>query len=140
MLLFGLTEEQLAASDVAGLTSAVAAAGIGLYAEAGAASLGDEVGAETRAILPDRLEIVPVYTDTTGSTSLWVVITKEAVPGLVTLEGGVGLGGRTTGSVGRVKVRFLRNLFLQGSWVRDDSATTDFGNFSLDLKFELNLD
>jgi hypothetical protein len=140
LLLFGLTEEQLAASNVAGLTSAALAAGLGLYAEAGAASLGDQVGAETRALLPDRLEIVPVYTDTTGSTSLWVVITKEAVPGLVTLEGGVGLGGRTTGSVGRIKVRFLRDLFLEGSWVRNDAATTDFGNFSLDLKFELNLD
>lgn len=140
LLLFGLTEEQLASSNVAGLGSAVAAAAGGLVAEASAASLGDEVGADTRAILPDRLEIVPVYTDTTGSTSLWVVITKEAVPGRVTLEGGVGLGGRTTGSVGRVKVRFLRNLFLEGSWVRDDSATTDLGNFSLDLKLELNLD
>jgi len=140
LLLFGLTEEQLAASNVAGLGSAVAAAAGGLVAEASAASLGDEVGAETRAILPDRLEIVPVYTDTTGSTSLWVVITKDAVPGRVTLEGGVGLGGRTTGSVGRVKVRFLRNLYLEGSWVRDDSATTDLGNFSLDLKLELNVD
>ena len=140
LLLFGLTEEQLAQSNVAGLTSAALAAGLGLYAEAGAASLGDQVGAQTRAILPDRLEIVPVYTDTTGSTSLWVVITKEAVPGLVTLEGGVGLGGRTTGSVGRIKVRFLRNLFLEGSWVRNDAATTDLGNFSLDLKIELNLD
>jgi len=140
LLLFGLTEEQLAASNVAGLGSAVAAAAGGLVAEASAASLGDEVGAETRAILPDRLEIVPVYTDTTGSTSLWVVITKDAVPGRVTLEGGVGLGGRTTGSVGRVKVRFLRNMFLEGSWVRDDNATTDLGNFSLDLKLELNLD
>ena len=52
----------------------------------------------------------------------------------------VGLGGRTTGSVGRVKVRFLRDLYLEGSWVRDDAATTDFGNFSLDLKLELNFD
>ena len=95
------------------------------------------------ALIPDRIEIVPVYTDTTGATTVWTVATKEVVPGLLTLEGGFGLGtGRnmTVPTVLRAQVGFRRNIYLEGSWIRDDESSKPYGNFGVDLKFELDLD
>jgi hypothetical protein len=84
-----------------------------------------------------------VYTETTGATTVWAVATKEVIPDLLTLEGGVGLF--TTGqlqvpTVARAQLRFRREVYLEGSWLRDDGASTSLGNFGLDLKFELNID
>ncbi|HCP47101.1 MAG TPA: hypothetical protein DIU15_13730 [Deltaproteobacteria bacterium] len=142
LLLFGLTQEQLAEADLAGVLAAAGGAGLGTLGETAATSFRATMSGAGQKTLPDRLEIVPVYTETTGATTVWAVLTKEVVPGLLTLEGGVGYtaGGRTVDSVGRLQLRFLRNLYLEASWLRDDQATQDYGNFGLDMKFELDLD
>ena len=142
LLLFGLTQEQLAEADLAGVLAAAGGAGLGTLGETAATSFRASMSGAGQKTLPDRLEIVPVYTETTGATTVWAVLTKEVVPGLLTLEGGIGYtaGGRTVDSVGRLQLRFLRNLYLEASWLRDDQATQDYGNFGLDMKFELDLD
>ena len=38
------------------------------------------------------------------------------------------------------KVGFQRNVYLEGSWIRDDTASQTMGNFGLDLKFEVDLE
>ncbi len=146
LLLFGLTQEQLADADVAELLAAGGGAGFGTYTETAATSFGQSVGGSSRVadiLVPDRVEIAPVYTDTTGATTVWAVATKEVVPDLLTLEGGVGVF--TTGelqlpTVARAQLKFQRNLYLEGSWLRDDAASTAFGNFGLDLKFEVDVE
>ena len=146
LLLFGLTQEQLADADVAELLAAGGGAGFGTYTETAATSLGQSVGGSSRVadiLVPDRVEIAPVYTDTTGATTVWAIATKEIVPDLLTLEGGVGVF--TTGelllpTVARAQLKFQRNLYLEGSWLRDDAASTDLGNFGLDLKFEVDVE
>lgn len=145
LLLFGLTQDQLADADVAELLAASAGTAAGAYGETAATSFGQNVRDNQVAdlLLPDRVEIVPVYTETTGATTVWAVATKEVVPDLLTLEGGVGLF--TTGqlqvpTVARAQLRFRREVYLEGSWLRDDAASTSLGNFGLDLKFEIDLD
>jgi len=144
LLLFGLTQEQLAEAELGDVVLAAGGAGLGTLGESTATSLGQSaVGTEASALIPDRIEIVPVYTDTTGATTVWTVATKEVVPGLLTLEGGFGVGtGRnmTVPTVLRAKVGFQRNVYLEGSWLRDDASSRDYGNFGLDLKFEVDLD
>jgi len=144
LLLFGLTQEQLAEAELGDVVLAAGGAGLGTLGESTATSLGQSVaGSEVGALIPDRIEIVPVYTDTTGATTVWTVATKEVVPGLLTLEGGFGLGtGRnmTVPTVLRAQVGFRRNIYLEGSWIRDDAASKPYGNFGVDLKFELDLD
>ena len=85
---------------------------------------------------------MPVYSETTGTTTLWAFLSKEVVRDLLTLEGGVGYsaGATTVDTVGRVRLRFLRNLYLEASWLRDERATAEYGNFGLDVKLELDLD
>ncbi|MCP4869310.1 MAG: hypothetical protein GY898_11390 [Proteobacteria bacterium] len=145
LLLFGLTQDQLADADVAELLAASAGTAAGAYGETAATSFGQNVRDNQVAdlLLPDRVEIVPIYTETTGATTVWAVATKEIVPDLLTLEGGVGLF--TTGqlqvpTVARAQLRFRREVYLEGSWLRDDAASTSLGNFGLDLKFEIDLD
>jgi hypothetical protein len=46
----------------------------------------------------------------------------------------------TVPTVLRAKVGFQRNVYLEGSWVRDDASSRAYGNFGIDLKFEVNLD
>jgi hypothetical protein len=144
LLLFGLTQEQLAEAELGDVVLAAGGAGLGTLGESTATSLGQSVaGSEVDALIPDRIEIVPVYTDTTGATTVWTVATKEVVPGLLTLEGGFGLGtGRnmTVPTVLRAQVGFRRNIYLEGSWIRDDASSKPYGNFGVDLKFELDLD
>jgi len=145
LLLFGLTGEQLADADIAELLAAAGGTGLGTYGETAATSFGQNVRDNQVAdiLLPDRVEIVPVYTETTGATTVWAVATKEVVPDLLTLEGGVGFA--TTGqlqlpTVVRAQLKFRREVYLEGSWLRDDEASTSLGNFGLDLKFQIDLD
>lgn len=143
LLLFGLTEEQLAQADLGDFVKSAASVGIGTYATSVAvATTEDDAGAiAARLLRPDRVEVLPVYTDTTGTTSLWAVLTKEVVPDLVVLEGGIGLfGTRTTrvNWVSRARIHFLKNVVLEGSWIRDDLSTQDYGNFALDMKLEFD--
>jgi hypothetical protein len=144
LLLFGLTQEQLAEAELGDVVLAGAGAGLGTLGESTATSLGQSIaGTEADALIPDRIEIVPVYTDTTGATTVWTVATKEVVPGLLTLEGGFGVGtGRnmTVPTVLRAQVGFRRNVYLEGSWLRDDASSRPYGNFGIDLKFEVDLD
>lgn len=144
LLLFGLTQEQLAEAELGDVVLAAGGAGLGTLGESTATSLGQTVaGTDVSALIPDRIEIVPVYTDTTGATTVWTVATKEVVPGLLTLEGGFGVGtGRnmTVPTVLRAKVGFQRNVYLEGSWLRDDASSRAYGNFGLDLKFEVDID
>lgn len=140
LLLFGLTAAQIEESNLGQLAGTAASAAFGALTENVATSLGQTVGTEA---LPDRFEIVPVYTDSTGATTLWAVATKEVLPQLLTLEGGVGVGGVRSSffsSAFRAKLRFNQNFFLEASWVRDDNASSDIGNFGLDLKVELDAD
>ena len=144
LLLFGLTQEQLAEAELGDVVLAGAGAGLGTLGESTATSLGQSVqGRDVDALIPDRIEIVPVYTDTTGATTVWTVATKEVVPGVLTLEGGFGLGtGRNMSvpTVLRAQVGFRRNVYLEGSWLRDDEASRPYGNFGLDLKFEVDFE
>ncbi len=144
LLLFGLTQDQLADADLGELLAASAGTAVGAYGETAATSFGQSVrDSRVADFFPDRVEIVPIYTETTGATTVWAVATKEVVPDLLTLEGGVGLF--TTGqlqvpTVARAQLRFRREVYLEGSWVRDDAASTSLGNFGLDLKFEVDVD
>ncbi|MBJ94684.1 MAG: hypothetical protein CMP23_09470 [Rickettsiales bacterium] len=142
ILLFGLTGEQLARANVGEVLAAAGGAGLGTLGETAATSVRASVDGGSRSGLPDRLEIVPVYSETTGSTTLWALVSKEVVPDLLTLEGGLGYaaGARAVDSVGRVQLRFLRNFYLEASWLRDSRASTDYGNFGLDVKLELDVD
>lgn len=139
LLLFDLTQEQLAEADLTQLAAAATSTALGTLVEGAATSLGQSVD---RTALPDSLEIVPVYTDATGATTVWAVATKEVVPDLLTLEGGFGLGGTrgsVVSSVARAQFRFTDNFYLEGSWVRDDEATQDYGNFGIDFKVRFDL-
>lgn len=139
LLLFDLTQDQLAEANLTQLAAAASSTAIGTLVENAATSLGQSVDSSA---LPDRFEIVPIYTDATGATTVWAVATKEVVPDLLTLEGGLGLGGTRAAvlsSVARARLRFARNVFLEGSWVRDDRATQDYGNFGLDLKLRFEV-
>ena len=145
LLLFGLTEEDLARASLADLGAAIGNLGASTITEQAATeatSVLDTDGGKVTVqdFLPDRVEVVPVYTDTTGSTTLWVVGSKEIVPGL--LDGEVGLGIRRGGASYSAKARLqlLRNLYLEGSWLNDETASTAYGNFGLDMKLELELD
>jgi len=142
ILLLGLTQEQLANANVAEVIAAAGGAGLGTLGETAATSFRASVEGGGRVGLPDRLEIVPVYSETTGTTTLWAFLSKEVVPNLLTLQGGLGYsaGARTVDTVGRLQLRFLRNLYLEASWLRDERATADYGNFGLDVKLELDLD
>lgn len=139
LLLFDLTQEQLAEADLTQLAAAATSTALGTLVEGAATSLGQSVD---NSALPDTLEIVPVYTDSTGATTVWAVATKEVIPDLLTLEGGFGVGGTRSSvvsSVARAQFRFTDNFYLEGSWVRDDDATQDYGNFGLDLKLRFGL-
>lgn len=141
LLLFGLTEEQLAQADLGDFVKSAASVGLGTYATSVAvATTEDDPAAQAARLLrPDRVEVLPVYTDATGTTSLWAVLSKEVIPGRFDLEGGIGLfGSRSTrvNWVTRARIHFLRNVVLEGSWVRDDLSTQDYGNFALDMKLE----
>ena len=106
-------------------TAAASGAGLGTLGETAATSFRATVEGGRRGGLPDRLEIVPVYSETTGTTTLWAFLSKEVVPNLLTLEGGIGYsaGASTVDTLGRVQLRFLRNLYLEASWLRDERAT-----------------
>jgi hypothetical protein len=139
LLLFDLTQEQLAEADLTQLAAAATSTALGTLVEGAATSLGQSVD---NTALPDTFEIVPVYTDATGATTVWAVATKEVVEDLLTLEGGFGLGGTRSSvvsSVARAQFRFTDNFYLEGSWVRDDDATQDYGNFGLDFKWRFDL-
>ena len=142
LLLFGLTSEQLASANVTEVIAAAGGASLGTLGETAATSFRASMDGRSRGGLPDRLEIVPVYSETTGTTTLWAFLSKEVVPDLLTLEGGLGYsaGARTVDTVGRVQLRFLRNFYLEASWLRDDHASADYGNFGLDVKLELDVD
>jgi len=142
ILLLGLTQEQLESANVAEVIAAAGGAGLGTLGETAATSFRATVEGGRRGGLPDRLEIVPVYSETSGTTTLWAFLSKEVVRDLLTLQGGLGYsaGARTVDTVGRLQLRFLRNLYLEASWLRDERATADYGNFGLDVKFELDLD
>jgi hypothetical protein len=140
LLLFGLTQEELERAELADLGRAALAAAAGTYGESAAASLGQSVGEQNRSALPDRFEVVPVYTDTTGSTTFWAVLTKEVVPDLLTLEAGVGVGGASIAGVAKLKLQVLRNFYLEGSWITDDTSSQAYGNVGLDFKLELDAD
>jgi hypothetical protein len=144
LLLFGLTQEQLAEAELSDVLIAGAGAAGGTYGETVATSAGQAAGEAGAAdwLVPDRVEIVPVYTDTTGATTVWAVITEQLPPpaDMITLEAGVGLftTSQTVSvpSVFRAQLKFRRNLYLEGSWLRDDEASQSYGNFGLDLKFK----
>ncbi len=139
LLLFDLTQEQLAEADLTQLAAAATSTALGTLVEGAATSLGQSVD---NTALPDSLEIVPVYTDATGATTVWAVARKEVAPDLLTLEGGFGVGGTrasVVSSVARAQFRFTDNFYLEGSWVRDDDATQDYGNFGIDLKLRFGL-
>jgi translocation and assembly module TamB len=142
ILLLGLTQEQLENANVAEVLAAAGGASLGTLGETAATSFRATVEGGRRGGLPDRLQIVPVYSEATGSTTLWAFLSKEVVPDLLWLEGGLGYsaGARTVDTVGRLQLRFLRNLYLEASWLRDERATTDYGNFGLDVKLELDFD
>ncbi|MCO4772234.1 MAG: translocation/assembly module TamB domain-containing protein, partial [Deltaproteobacteria bacterium] len=141
LLLFGLTQEELERAELADLGRAALAAAAGTYTESAAASLGQSVGGGRRTALPDRVEIVPVYTDTTGSTTFWAVLTKEVVPDLLTLEAGIGIGGANPASgLAKLKLQVARNFYLEGSWITDETSSQAYGNLGLDFKLELDAD
>jgi hypothetical protein len=142
ILLFGLTSEQLASANLTEVIAAAGGASLGTLGETAATSFRASMDGSSRGGLPDRLEIVPVYSETTGTTTLWAFLSKEIVQDLLTLEGGLGYsaGARTVDSVGRVQLRFLRNFYLEASWLRDERASADYGNFGLDVKLELDVD
>lgn len=140
LLLFGLTQEELERAELADLGRAALAAAAGTYGESAAASLGQSVAEGNRSALPDRFEIVPVYTDTTGATTFWAVLTKEVIPELLTLEGGVGIGGADPAFSAKLKLQVLRNFYLEGSWITDETSSRSYGNLGLDFKVELDAD
>ena len=147
LLLFGLTQEQLAEAELSDVLIAGAGAAGGTYGETAVTSAGQAAGeAGAAELIPDRVEIVPVYTDTTGATTVWVVATKELPPpiDMITLEAGAALfttGNTTTWPVTfRAQLRFGRNIYLEGSWLRDDESSQSYGNFGLDLKFGAELE
>ena len=140
LLLFGLTQEELERAELADLGRAALAAAAGTYTESAAASLGQTVGGGRRTALPDRVEIVPVYTDTTGATTFWAVLTKEVVPDLLVLEAGVGFGGATPSGLAKLKLQVARNFYLEGSWITDETSSRAYGNVGLDFKLELDAD
>ena len=142
ILLFGLTGEQLASANVTDVIAAAGGASLGTLGETAATSFRASMDGSSRGGLPDRLQIVPVYSEPTGATTLWAFLSKEVVPNLLTLEGGIGYsaGARTVDTVGRVQLRVLRNFYLEASWLRDDRASADYGNFGLDVKLELDVD
>ncbi len=147
LLLFGLTQEQLAEAELSDVLVAGAGAAGGTYGETAVTSAGQAAGeAGAARLMPDRVEIVPVYTDTTGATTVWLVATKQLPPpvDMITVEAGTALF--TTGNTtdwpltARAQLRFGRNIYLEGSWLRDDEASQSYGNFGLDLKFGLELE
>lgn len=141
LLLFGLTQEELERAELADLGAAALGAAAGTYTESAAASFNQSVGETRNNPLPDRVEIVPVYTDTTGSTTFWAVATKEVIADLLTLEAGVGLGGAArVGGVAKLKLQVLRNFYLEGSWITDETSSQAYGNVGLDFKLELDAD
>jgi hypothetical protein len=147
LLLFGLTQEQLAEAELSDVLIAGAGAAGGTYGETAVTSAGQAAGeAGAAKLIPDRIEIVPVYTDTTGATTVWVVATKELPQpvDMMTLEAGFGLFTTsetiTMPTVARIQLRFGRNVYLEGSWLRDDEASQSYGNFGLDLKFGVELE
>jgi autotransporter translocation and assembly factor TamB len=141
LLLLGMTQEQLAQANLPEVLAAAGGAGAGAYGESVGTSVG-QTATIGKQLLPDQFEIVPVYSDTTGATTVWAVGTKELIPDLLTGEAGVGVGGRgqAPDSVFRVQLRLARNVYLEGSWVRDDKASADYGNFGLDVQFQVDLD
>ena len=141
LLLFGLTQEELERAELADLGRAALAAAAGTYSESALTSIGQSAGEQSRSALPDRFEVVPVYTDTTGATTFWAVLTKEVVPDLLTLEAGVGFGGANPIAVlAKLKLQVLRNFYLEGSWITDETSSQAFGNVGLDFKLELDAD
>ena len=140
LLLFGLTQEELERAELADLGAAALGAAAGTYTETAAASFGQNVTGGGRNLLPDRVEIVPVYTDTTGSTTFWAVVTKEFIPDRLTMEAGLGLGAQEAFWAVRAKLRLLRNFYIEGSWVNDENASQNYGNIGLDVKLEFDFD
>ncbi len=140
LLLFGLTQEELERAELADLGAAALGAAAGTYTETAAASFGQSVTGGGRNLLPDRVEIVPVYTDTTGSTTFWAVVTKEFIPDRLTVEAGLGLGAQQAFWAVRAKLRLLRNFYIEGSWVNDENASQNYGNIGLDVKLEFDFD
>ena len=141
LLLFGLTQEELERAELADLGAAALGAAAGTYGETLGASVTQSATGGVRNLLPDRFEIVPVYTDTTGTTSFWAVVTKEFIPDRLTLEAGLGVGGQAAAYWAvRAKLRLLRNFYLEGSWVNDESASQNYGNVGLDVKLEFDFD
>ena len=142
LLLFGLTQEELERAELQDLGTAALAAAGGTYVESAAQSVNQSATTGGRAALPDRIEIVPVYTDTTGTTTFWAVLTKEVIPDLLALEAGIGIGNQAAGpsTVFRAKLQVSRNFYLEGSWVTDDTSSQSYGNLGLDFKLELDAD
>jgi len=140
LLLFGLTQEELERAELADLGRTALAAAASTYGETAVASLNQNVTGGGRNLLPDRFEIVPVYTDTTGSTSFWGVLTKELIPDRLTVEAGLGFGAQAAFWAVRAKLRLLRNFYIEGSWVNDENASQNYGNIGLDVKLEFDFD
>ncbi len=130
LLLFGVTSNQLLGED-AGVEGALSTLGSQaaslLFGAAGEAAVGaykGNVDPRLESVLPDQIEVVPVYSTTGQASATRLVLSKELVRDR--LQGKVGLTvvgkDALSGVTLRADLRVMRGFYLVGTWSFGESS------------------